>query len=103
MNNNQYYILKYNLKYALSDGSGFSESEKQHIRDAEKVSSSITKGYYAYAVTDFLWSVRSYKRHYGHNKFTYNKQIQKGILFMSIRLFVLYELAEYASMMYLVN
>jgi len=103
MNNSQYYILKYNLKYAMSEGSGFSQAEKDHIRNAEKVSSMITNGFYVYALADFLWSSRSYKRNYGHNKFLYNKQLQKGILFLSIRLFLLYEASEYASMMYLVN
>lgn len=66
MNNNQYYILKYNLKYALNDPA-FSEKDKEKIRQAESISKGITNGYYAYAIADVIWSIRSLRAAYGHN------------------------------------
>ncbi len=75
MNNNQYYILKYNLKYALGETSSFSQAEKETIRQAEKVSQSISRGYYIYAITDVIWSARNYKKYYGGNIHTYKKMM----------------------------
>lgn len=102
MNNNQYYILKYNLKYALTDPN-FSEKDKQTIRQAEQVSKAITNGFYVYALGDVIWSVRGLKRAYGHNSHTFIKMKQKSIFLMALRLFILYEACEYGSMMYLVK
>jgi len=104
MSNNQYYILKYNLKYALNDTSGlYSETDKQQIRQAEKLSGLFTKGFYLYAIGDMIWSVRSTKQAYGHNKHSLLKMKQRLILFLAVRLFFCYEATEYAAMWYLTS
>ena len=66
--------MKYNLKYALGDNSGVSESDKQLIKHAEKVSQGIVKGYYCYFVMDLAWTVFNYRRMYGHNTHSMVKQ-----------------------------
>ena len=63
------------MKYALDPNSGVSEADKAVIRQAEAVSQNITRGFYVYAVTDVMWSVRNYKRYYGHNIHTYRKMM----------------------------
>jgi hypothetical protein len=67
--------LKYNLKYAMGENSGVSEADKNLIRHAEKVSSGIVKAYYCYAIMDLAWTLRSYKRRYGHNVHSFHKQM----------------------------
>lgn len=57
----------------MGENSGVSETDKNLIRHAEKVSSGIVKGYYCYAVMDTVWTFTSYKRRYGHNIHSLNK------------------------------
>lgn len=45
-----------------------------------------------------LWSIRSTKQAYGHNKHTHLKMKQRMILFLAVRLFFFYEVTEYAAM-----
>ncbi len=87
----------------MGDNSGVSESDKQLIRHAEKVSQGIVKAYYCYVVMDIAWTIFSYRRKYGHNSHSLNKQFQKGSFLLALRLFTLYEASEYASMWYLVK
>lgn len=63
----------------------------------------ITKGFYVYGLADIIWTARSYKKAYSHNVHTLQKMLQKGVFMLTVRVFLLYEATEYASMWYLVN
>lgn len=57
MNNQQeMYVLKYKLKYALeeTDGSVISEAEKKQLRQVEYISKNIARSYWVYAPLDLI-------------------------------------------------
>ncbi|CDW91653.1 UNKNOWN [Stylonychia lemnae] len=102
MNNNQYYILKYNLKYALNNPQT-SEQDKKTIIVTEQISNGIVYSYYIYAVASTFLAIRRFKQKYTGDSHLFQMQNTKFIFWHSFKLFVLYELAEYAQMQYMVQ
>lgn len=74
MNNSQYYVLKYNLKYALDDPK-ISDNTKKQIREAEKISKGISNSIYGYALADLAWTMRNYRKNYSHNSHLLQKHL----------------------------
>lgn len=105
-NSSNFYVLKYNIKHALeenknSNAQSLTASEKQTLRQAQKECKMIDYFFWCYTCVDSIATIRILKNHYSHNNHTYNKMLQKGVLFLALRIVAVYELTNHISMKHL--
>ena len=57
--------------------------------------------FYFYSVVDLISYVITLRKHYAHNSNTYTKMLQKGVLFLAVRIVLVYELTNHLSVKHL--
>ena len=63
----------------------------------------IDYSFYVYLLLDMAVTARYQHRHFGHNSHTYIKQLQKTVLFLSIRVGTVYQVGNFLSQQHLEN
>ncbi len=72
--------------------------EVETLKQAQKKVDLMNKGFQFYAIADIGLSVFMLKRSYGNNSHILAKMTQKTILFLTLRMFFVYEIVSYFSM-----
>lgn len=105
-NSSNFYVLKYNIKHALEESEhsstqSLTTDERKILRQAQYECKLIDYFFYTYSCIDFFSTVRALRKNYAHNSHTYIRMLQKGILFLAIRIVAVYEFTNHMSVKHL--
>ena len=105
-NSSNFYVLKYNIKHALEESEhsstqSLTAEERKTLRQAQKECRMIDYFFYSYSTVDLLTSIYTLRKFYAHNSHTYIRMLQKSVLFLAIRIVLVYELTNHLSVKHL--